>query len=270
MVFDEELCLEAYRFEGIAQAFPMHFHDYYVFGLVERGERRLICGGEEYSLSGGDILLLEPSDSHGCTQTDNETFDYRAFNITKEKMSELYEEITGETGLPHFSKKILKDAETADSFGKLHEMVLNGGASLEKEENLLILLSELINRSGKPFLERVSRYAAPIDRTCRFMDEHFSEHITLESLCRASGLSKSTLLRSFTEARGVTPYRYLQAVRIGKARELLEQGTKPLDAALMTGFSDQSHFTNSFGSFIGLSPTAYRKIFQNNKTNNVL
>lgn len=33
VVYDEELRLEAYRFEGIAKAFPNHFHEHYVIGL---------------------------------------------------------------------------------------------------------------------------------------------------------------------------------------------------------------------------------------------
>lgn len=36
-VYDDELRLEAYRFDGIMQPFPNHFHEYYVIGLVERG-----------------------------------------------------------------------------------------------------------------------------------------------------------------------------------------------------------------------------------------
>ena len=39
-VYDEELGLEAYRFKGIAQPFPNHFHEYYVIGFVEEGERQ--------------------------------------------------------------------------------------------------------------------------------------------------------------------------------------------------------------------------------------
>ncbi len=41
--YDDELHLEAYRFEGIAQPFPNHFHDYYVIGFVEAGIRCLSC-----------------------------------------------------------------------------------------------------------------------------------------------------------------------------------------------------------------------------------
>ncbi len=39
--YDEDLHLEAYRFEGIVQPFPNHFHDYYVIGFIEAGDTLL-------------------------------------------------------------------------------------------------------------------------------------------------------------------------------------------------------------------------------------
>lgn len=76
----------------------------------------------------------------------------------------------------------------------------------------------------------------------------------MDELCRFAGTSKSTLLRAFARAKGVTPYRYLKTVRVNEARELLRKGVPPADAACLTGFSDQSHLTNCFRSFIGFSP----------------
>ena len=85
--------------------------------------------------------------------------------------------------------------------------------------------------------------------------------IYLDQICHLEGLSKSTLLRAFTKSKGVTPYSYLQNIRIGEAKKLLEQGLPPVEAALQTGFSDQSHFTNYFNRYIGLAPGVYRDIF---------
>lgn len=60
----------------------------------------------------------------------------------------------------------------------------------------------------------------------------------------------------------MTPYGYLESVRIGAAKRLLEQGVSPVDTALQVGFSDQSHFTNYFSRFIGLSPGLYQDSFR--------
>lgn len=48
VVYDDELHIEAYRFEGIVQPFPNHFHEYYVIGFMEDGKRVLSCKSQEY------------------------------------------------------------------------------------------------------------------------------------------------------------------------------------------------------------------------------
>ena len=94
------------------------------------------------------------------------------------------------------------------------------------------------------------------------MEENLDKPVSLEQICRYTGLGKSTLLRAFTREKGITPYRYLETLRINRARKLLEEGRSPAEAALETGFSDQSHFTNYFTSFTGISPGSYRDIYQ--------
>ena len=100
-----------------------------------------------------------------------------------------------------------------------------------------------------------------IEKACEFIRQHLNERIYLDQICRYAGLSKSTLLRAFTKSKGITPYRYLETIRINEAKALLGKGIQPIDAAMRTGFSDQSHFTNYFNSFIGLAPGVYREIF---------
>lgn len=168
-------------------------------------------------LRAGDLLLLNPGDSHACEQRGGETLDYRSLTITQNVMRSLSEEITGTDTLPRFSPNVLRDSEAACDFRTLHELVLSRSREFEKEEALLLLLSRLFERCASPF-------AAPqpprgeIDAACAFMQRHFAERITLDRLCRCAHLSKSTLLRAFTREKGVTPYRYLEAVRIGEAK----------------------------------------------------
>ncbi len=82
VVYDDELRLESYRFEGTQQPFPNHFHEYYVIGFVESGERCLSCKNNEYAIQKGNVLLFNPGDNHACVQNDGGTLDYRGFNIS--------------------------------------------------------------------------------------------------------------------------------------------------------------------------------------------
>lgn len=261
VVYDDELRVEAYRFEGIVQPFPNHFHEYYVIGFVEDGERCLSCKNQEYTIGRGNIVLFNPGDNHACVQSDDGTLDYRGINITKEVMLDLTEEITGRRALPGFSENVIYDEEVTCYLRPLHEMIMNGSAEFGKEESLLLLLSMLIQRYGQPFELCIPECTEEIEQACAFMEQHYTERIYLDQICRCAGLSKSTLLRAFPKAKGVTPYLYLENIRIGEAKKLLEQGVPPIEAAMQTGFSDQSHFTNYFNHFIGLPPGTYRDIF---------
>lgn len=265
VVYDEGLGLEAYRFRGMARPFPSHFHEYYVLGLVEAGERCLCCRDREYAVQAGDLLLFHPGDSHACTQQGGGTLDYRAVNLSKERVLELAQEVAGQKELPGFSQNVIRDQEAACCFRTLHRLVMEHDSGFEKEECLLLLLSLLIQRYGRPFAQGVPECGEEIGRVCAFLEEHYAQRITLEQLCRCAGMSKSTLLRAFTRTKGVTPYRYLENIRVGAAKRLLEQGASPMQAAMETGFSDQSHFTNYFSRFIGLAPGAYGEIFAQRK-----
>lgn len=264
-VYDDKLGIEAYRFEGIVQTFPNHFHEFYVIGLIEGGERFLTCKNQEYILRRGDIVLFQPGDNHACAQNGDEPLDYRAFNVPVEVMRELVREVTGEARLPGFCRNVVHDEEAACYLHPLHELVMSGSGEFDKEENLLLLIAMLLQQYGQPFEDSVPECREEIETACVFMEEHYMERITLEQLCRLSGLSRSTLLRAFTKSKGVTPYCYLENVRIGEAKKLLQQGVPPVEAALRTGFSDQSHFTNFFKRFIGLAPGGYRDMFVEKK-----
>ena len=135
-------------------------------------------------------------------------------------------------------------------------------SKLKKEEALFYLIEQILQEYSVPF-EKIEK-TGPNKQTkmlCQYMEQHFSENITLDDLASMIGAGKSYLLRSFTKEIGVSPYRYLQTIRIERAKALLEEGIGPIDVAGMTGFSDQSHFTNYFKEFIGLTPKQYQRIF---------
>lgn len=259
--YDEELRIEAYHFQGLVKPFPNHFHEYYVIGFVEKGKRCMTCRGTEYVIGKGDIVFFHPGDSHACIQCDGGAFDYRGFHVSKETMLELALEVTRRKELPGFSAHVIKDGELVCCLRELHRMVVGGEPEFRKEETLLMMIALLWERYGQPFENCIPECREEIERACAFLQEHFSERISLDQICRTAGLGKSTLLRAFTQEKGVTPYRYLENIRVGEARKLLEQGMTPLEAAMRTGFSDQAHFTNFFSAFIGCSPGAYRNIF---------
>lgn len=260
--YDRDLQIEAYNLSGIVQKFPNHFHEYYVIGFVEGGNRHLWCKGREYDLGAGDLILFNPRDNHFCAPMNGEILDYRAVNISKEVMLRAVKEITGNDFVPCFTQNVVYQSEIAQSVNDLYGAVLRRAPRLEKEEIFFFLLDQVLREYVSPLEETGTvEPSRQIQTLCAYMEEHFAENITLDELLAMTSFGKSYLLRSFTKQVGVSPYRYLQTVRLEKAKKFLEEGTPPIDAANQAGFSDQSHFTNFFKEFIGLTPKQYQRIF---------
>jgi transcriptional regulator GlxA family with amidase domain len=86
--------------------------------------------------------------------------------------------------------------------------------------------------------------------------------ISLAAMASAAGLERRTLLRRFGSATGMTPIRYCRAVRIARARELLEGGdTSQKQIAQSLGYKDVASFARVFRKGVGSAPGAYRKKF---------
>lgn len=81
------------------------------------------------------------------------------------------------------------------------------------------------------------------------------------ALAHRAGLSRYALVRSFARAIGLTPHAYLVQRRLQHARSLIAQGTPLGEAALASGFADQSHLTRLFVRSYGLTPGAYARAF---------
>ena len=261
--YDHELKVEAYSFMGIMQKFPNHFHDYYVIGFIESGERYLSCKNREYTIEPGDLLLFNPRDNHTCEQTDGKTLDYRCVNIPPETMGRATFEITGKEYLPYFSPTVVFRSDQVPLLRELHMVIMEEEKDFRKEEIFFFLLDQLIAEyTDKGPSQQNPEENRETKIICDHLEKNFMENISLDELSELTGLSKYYLLRSFTKQKGISPYRYLETIRIDRAKKLLEHGVLPLEAALRTGFSDQSHFTNFFKKFIGLTPKQYMNIFK--------
>ncbi|WP_280515616.1 helix-turn-helix transcriptional regulator [Cuneatibacter sp. NSJ-177] len=61
-----------------------------------------------------------------------------------------------------------------------------------------------------------------------------------------TGFSKYHFIRMFTREKGISPYRYIEYIKMTEAKKLLKAGEALLDITYQLGFSSQSHFTNFF------------------------
>jgi AraC family transcriptional regulator len=91
--------------------------------------------------------------------------------------------------------------------------------------------------------------------------QKIGEPITVSALSSVAGLSRSHFSHAFRTSLGRTPHAHIVRTRIERAMELMTRTGLPLsEIALVTGFSDQAHFSNRFRRVAGMTPAQWRKL----------
>lgn len=93
-----------------------------------------------------------------------------------------------------------------------------------------------------------------------FIDQHFTDPLSIEEIAEVSGCSVSSLAHSFKEYTGFAPLQYIQRCRIGQAQTLLISSDYSVShIASITGFGSASYFNRVFRHIVGAAPLQYRE-----------
>ena len=96
----------------------------------------------------------------------------------------------------------------------------------------------------------------------RFVEEHYSEELTVQLIADSVALSESACLRSFRQMLGITPIQYVKQYRVEKAAELLRSTRlKTGEIGAECGFTDSSYFIKIFREIKHCTPKEYRMKF---------
>ncbi|WP_158539807.1 AraC family transcriptional regulator [Gordonibacter sp. 28C] len=251
--------VEVCSLAGNIRAFPNHLHEHYVVGALNASRRALTMGGRElHVLEPGDVFLVNPGEPHACDPLDNEPFAYRCANVPVSAVAALAGVATEEA--PRFAVPVLRDAAL---FGRADALFAraasdDGSAVLDALDELVSDLLEAADAAAADGPGEPSAPGALVASARAFIDERYAERIALEDVADVVGASRYALVRAFKKELGITPGRYLSAVRVMHAKSLLERGCAPAAVAGLTGFADQAHLGRVFRNVTGLTPARYR------------
>lgn len=97
-------------------------------------------------------------------------------------------------------------------------------------------------------------------KAIQYLDEHFHESVSLETVAEYVGLSSFYFSKLFREEAGITFIDYLTRLRIKEAKRLLLETDHSLKRICFeVGYRDPNYFSRVFKKTIGMSPSDFRR-----------
>lgn len=248
------------RARYISKTFVRHTHEHFVIAAIADGVDVFQHGGAEVSAGAGALALVNPDTPHTGRAGVPEGWRYAAVYPSPEVVAAIAAETTSIRGTPGFASPVLDDPYTV---GLVHQILraADEGNALAADTLLRVAVTRLLRLNGGSLPQRAvptagGRVAA---RARAVLEDRMVDPPTLEALAGDLGTSPFALLRAFRGAYGMPPHTWLTDARVRRARQLLDSGTAPAEAAVAVGFTDQPHLNRHFARIVGVPPGAYQR-----------
>ncbi|GAC1439618.1 MAG: AraC family transcriptional regulator [Terriglobales bacterium] len=255
--------LELLYAKYIDYSFARHTHEGFAVGVIEQGANRFDYRGSAHVASAGALMLINPAEVHTGSASDKRGWTFRMFYVDALWLQALATSYVGKRqDLPFFGVPVVHDRWAATRLLRAHRALENPGVRLEQESLLVSAFSRLLERYADRRLVKQSTEKCKSQAIVlrEYLEDNYSENISLDELSRLVQLSGSHLIRIFRAFTGIPPHAYLEQIRVNRAKERLRLGGSSLaDVACESGFFDQSHFTRQFKKRVGVTPGEYLK-----------
>lgn len=245
---------------------PLHAHrEYNEFIFLSSGEAEIKADRHTFHCVEGDMILLDKNIIHSTASVlgpPRDTWCCLLSNVDlfTERPPENYilkcnaEEFTGYARTVFSQICELSRGNTA----------VSGAVSNYLMGSLLVIFQNKLQKAS------IQENAAPLSfaqQILIYINEHFTEKITLESLARVFLTSKSRISSEFKLEYETSPINYLIDKRLNESIWLMLNTAQPIhEIAGMVGYDNPYYFMKLFTSRMGISPADYREKYGENES----
>jgi AraC-like DNA-binding protein len=252
--------LEVLQASYTKHSFARHTHEEFMIGVIEGGGCAFYYRGDTHIALAGSIVLINPGEVHDGSGSETARLAYRALYPAVDVLQRIVTEFAGKRkGVPYFTTPVVQDKPVSMLLRSLLESLDVPASALERESQFCLAVAPLIARYAeqRPQAQNAGNERQAVRLIRDYLETQYAEQVTLAQLASLAQLSPYHLLRVVHAELGLPPHAYLTQVRVTRAKKLLRLGMPIPQAALETGFVDQSHLTRHFKRQVGVTPGQY-------------
>ncbi len=260
-----KVCEEAKQRIGMISG--LHYHDEIEFIPVYDGEFICVVDGKRYTAHAGQTIFINSGVPHSTYCFDEGTRS----GLIQFRTSDFMDiEVTGiirySLRFAYYTDEPVRILDSKDIFRSavfiINEFGSRGVAYTLMIKSAVIRLLALLYREGiltESYHSLTGVEAKKIMPALEYINENYSEALTLDGVSARLGFDKSYFCRIFKKAVGATFTQYLNFVRVCKAEKMLTHTEDSiLEISEKIGYSSVSYFNREFKRYKSCSPTVYR------------
>lgn len=255
--------------------FQHHSHICFEITVVDSGSGIYTTNNGKYLMQKGDIFIFSSNEYHCITEVGKDGLGLTNLHFEPRYLwgnsSDSFSEANMNFCFYHsneFKNKI--PAKNADTILSYFNEIKNELKSKNSEYHLQIksLLNMLLihllrdfNYADKDNAVNSMQFKN-IQHILTFIDEHFTEKLSLSELAEMAGMSPNYFSTFFKKISGITLWDYISSKRINMAVGLIRNHNSSknmLEIATLCGFNNTTHFNKMFKRITGMTPTEYKK-----------
>ena len=157
------------------------------------------------------------------------------------------------------SRVAMEGGAKPDSIYRLNSRFLSQLYEEQELEDLCLLMQEVLESFMSSMFREKDKGNPYIRKALRYISDHYNEHLELQQVADAVGLSPSYFSTLFRQTVGINFRDHLNWIRVEESKRLLLNKNFTLaDIALSMGFPDQSYYCKVFKKIVGVTPGKYR------------
>ena len=242
------LCHEKITENCSNAGFRLHSHNEYEILMFLDGNSKYIIEDKIYTLEKGDVIIAKHHELHRIYH--NTPAQYH--RIVIKVPPQFFEEKNCAEYVRFFDEKSMDSGSKIDNLtvksSGLYDAVMRFKKYSDNFKNANSPITDSIIVEIFYIISKAVSFSAPdtgnsqVKSIIAYINENFTQKITLDTLAEKFFISKYHLCRIFRKATGLTVLDYIRSKRLIFAKELISKGYNKTEAALMAGFNDYSLF----------------------------